>query len=157
MSKSIFLFLVITTLIITSCTNTPINMQTEETKEQDRKKLSELNAIFIKNFVTQDVASHAQLIHEDFVCIENNGSLVNREVYLKRWATDYEKSNLDTFYHTDENIRIFGNVALVRSKSVFTYFKDGTKETGYSIYVDTYLKENGIWRCIQAHMTPVKI
>lgn len=88
--------------------------------------------------------------------IENNGSIVGREVYLKTWATDYQNSGLESFTYTDEFIRIFGNVALVRSKSVFTKKQDGKLVTGYSVYTDTYVKEQGRWWCVQAQMTPVR-
>lgn len=122
----------------------------------DKTILSQLNAQFIKNFVTQDAKAHSEIIHQDFVCIENNGSIVGREEYLKNWATDYQNSGLESFTYTDEFIRIFGNVALVRSKSVFTKKQDGKLVTGYSVYTDTYVKENGRWWCVQAHMTPVR-
>jgi len=90
------------------------------------------------------------------VCIENNGSIIGREEYLKNWATDYQNSGVDSFTHTDELIRIFGNTALVRSTSVFTKTKNGQQVKGYSVYTDTYIKENGRWYCVQAQMTPVQ-
>lgn len=122
----------------------------------DIEVLRKLNAQFIKNFITQDVEAHRQIIHPDFVCIENTGNIIGREVYLKNWATDFQNSGVDTFSYTDEVIRIFGSTALVRSKSVFTKRIEGQLKTGYSVYTDTYIKENGRWRCVQVHMTPVQ-
>lgn len=128
----------------------------EKDQAQDRAMLSQLNAQFIKNFITQDVKAHNEIIHSDFVCIENNGSIIGREEYLKNWATDYQNSGLESFTYTDEFIRIFGNVALVRSRSVFTKKQNGKLVTGYSVYTDTYVKEQGRWWCVQAQMTPVR-
>ena len=122
----------------------------------DLEALRKLNAQFIKNFITQDVEAHREIIHPDFVCIENNGTIIGREEYLKNWATDFQNSGVDTFSYTDEVIRIFGSTALVRSKSVFTKRIEGQLKTGYSVYTDTYIKEKGRWRCVQAHMTPVR-
>jgi hypothetical protein len=51
--------------------------------EQALKQLSQLNALFIKNFLKQDVNAHNEIIHKNFVCIESNGSIVGREEYLK--------------------------------------------------------------------------
>jgi hypothetical protein len=124
--------------------------------ETDKEILSELNAQFIKNFINQDVKAHEQIIYKDFVCIENNGSIVNREDYMKAWATDYENSNLTSFTYTDEFIRIFGNTALVRSKTVYTKIKDGQTLSGNSVYTDTYIKEDSRWWCVQAQITPVQ-
>ncbi len=47
----------------------------------DMLALSQLNAQFIKNFITGDVGAHEKIIHNDFVCIENSGTIVNRNDY----------------------------------------------------------------------------
>ena len=132
------------------------NMENGTIKNTDKKTLSALNALFIQNFLKQDVKSHSGIIHPDFVCIESNGTIVSREVYLKNWATDHDNSGYTSFAYTDEHIRIFGNTALVRAKTVYT--KNVNKKTVivYTIYTDTYLKENGRWKCIQVQITPVK-
>ena len=155
--QQIFLKLLLV-VALNACSNPAPNKakMTETNQAQDRQMLSELNAQFIKNYVTQDVKAHAEIIHEDFVCIENSGKIIGRNEYLKNWATDYQNSGVDSFTYTDEHIRIFGHTALVRSKSVFTYQKDGQLLSGYSVYTDTYVKEDGRWRCVQAHMTPVR-
>lgn len=122
----------------------------------DKAALSALNAQFIKNFLHNDSAAHEQIIHKDFVCIENSGEIVGRDQYMKDWARDYDSSGYITFNYTEEFIRIFGTVALVRSKTMYTKNENGKIIKGYSVYTDTYLKENGKWLCVQAQITPVK-
>lgn len=122
----------------------------------DSAVLSALNAQFIQNFITQNAKAHAEIIHPDFVCIESNGSLVSREVYLTNWATDYENSGCTAFSYADEHIRIFGNIALVRSKTTASILRNGQSITAQTIYTDTYLKENGSWKCIQVQITPIR-
>ncbi len=121
----------------------------------DEILLSELNAQFIKNFISQDVVAHDKILHKDFICIENNGVIVDRKEYLSEWAHAYENSGCTAFSYASEYIRIFGNVALVRSVSSYAKIKEGKKFGGESVYTDTYLKENGSWMCVQAQMTPV--
>ena len=128
----------------------------EKVSNTDTAQLSALNAQFIKNFLTQDVKAHSEIIHKDFVCIESNGAIVSREVYLKNWATDHDNSGYTSFTYTDELIRIFGNMALVRAKTVYTTNVEGKKVEGYTIYTDTYIKENGKWQCVQVQITPIK-
>lgn len=139
-----------------SCNSSNQNTMQQNDVTDDATALSMLNAQFIKNYIRQDVAAHNEIIHTDFVCIENSGNIVGRNEYMRNWATDYQKSSVDTFYYTDEVIRIFGNTALVRSKSIYTYTVNGIQHSGASVYTDTYIKENGRWWCVQAHMTPVK-
>jgi hypothetical protein len=126
------------------------------TKNEDSARLHELNARFIKNFLSQDAAAHDKIIHKDFVCIQGNGSIVHRDEYLKHWATDFDNSGYTSFAYADETIRIFGNMALVRAKTVFTRNTNGQRIEGNSVYTDTYLKENGEWLCVQAQITPRK-
>jgi hypothetical protein len=133
-----------------------INTMTQrDTQVTDSAELSALNRQFIRNFVHQDAASHSEIIHNDFVCIQNNGTIVPRAEYLRDWTTAYEHSGYTSFDITDELIRIFGNTALVRSKTVYTKKVDNTSVHGNSVYTDTYVKENGSWKCVQAQITPV--
>jgi hypothetical protein len=107
--------------------------------EGDAATLSALNARFIKNFVTQDTNAHNEIIHKDFVCINNDGSISNRIEYMHGWSGAYQQSGYTSFNFTDEHIRIFGNMALVRSKTVYTKIKDGRTINGSSVYTDTYI------------------
>jgi len=124
--------------------------------EAEYSELSALNGQFIKNFVQQDVAAHDKIIHKNFVCIKSDGRIVEREDYLKKWATDFSNGGYTSFIYKDEDIRIFGDMALIRSKTVYTKDINGKTETGETVYTDTYIKENGTWRCVQAQITPVK-
>jgi ketosteroid isomerase-like protein len=131
-------------------------MNTITAHPTDSAVLSALNKQFIDNFIRQDAAKHSELIDPDFVCIESNGAIVRREEYLKGWATAYGCSGYTTFSITDEQITIFGNTALVRSKTVYTKSVDGRQMPGNSIYTDTYVKRTDGWKCVQAQITPVK-
>ena len=55
----------------------------------------------------------------------------------------------------DEVITVIGDVALVRATNKHTRRRDGKEFTGMTMYTDTYLLENGSWKCIQAQLTPV--
>ena len=127
----------------------------KDDRANDRAALSKLNAQFIKNFIAHDTVAHNEIIHKDFVCIENNGGIANRKEYMKNWATDYPNGGFTSFTYEDEFIRFFGDVALVRSKTVYTRIKNGKTISGNSVYTDTYKKENGRWWCVQAQITPV--
>lgn len=136
--------------------NKILNMETATPEKKDSQILCELNAQFIKNFINQDVRAQGQIIHKNFICIESDGSIVDRETYLKNWATDYANSGYASFSYGDEQVRIFGSVALVLSKTTYTKMLDGKNITGHSLYTDTYFKENGQWLCVQAQITSVK-
>lgn len=92
-------------------------------------ELRALNARFIHNFITNDVARHDAILHLDFICISPAGARVNRADYL---------------------------TALLRSTNRSVRLKDGIETVGMTMYTDTYVREDGAWKCIQAQITPVQ-
>ncbi len=131
-----------------------MNVSTEY--KNDLSTLSKLNAKFIENFIKQDTVAHNEIIHKDFVCIQGSGVIVDRDEYMKGWANGYQTSGNKSFEYVEEHIRIFGNTALVKSKTNYTKTANGETIKGSSVYTDTYIKENGRWWCVQAQITPVK-
>lgn len=155
MSRKHYTFIIVLISMSTLANAQPFAEAKAKTK--DLAELSKINAQFIKNFVTEDTASHNRIIHPDFICIQGSGVIVKRDDYLREWATGYRTSGYKSFDYSEEMIRIFGNMALVRSKTTYTREVDGKTEKGYTIYTDTYVKENGKWLCVQAQITPIKL
>lgn len=127
------------------------NLQSAETMSE----LRALNARFIHNFITNDVASHDAILHPDFMDIRPNGQRRDRATYLKQWATGFDPKVIVYWDTRDELITVIGDVALVRSTNKCTRRRDGVDVTGMTTYTDTYLFENGTWKCIQAQITMV--
>jgi ketosteroid isomerase-like protein len=117
------------------------------------EELRALNARFIHNFVTNDVASHDAILHPDFMNIWPTGQRWDRATYLKYWATAFDPEVIVYWDVRDELITVVGDVALVRSTNKCTRRRDGAEVTGMTTYTDTYLFENGAWKCIQAQIT----
>jgi len=122
-------------------------------QETDMAELKRLNAKFIHNFVTNDTAAHSLIIHKDFVRISSEGQYMNRKEYLDNWAHGFD--GIKYWDYRNEDIRIFGHTALVHSQNKYIVASDGKEITGMSMYTDTYIKENGQWKCIQAQISKV--
>jgi hypothetical protein len=136
---------------------TVISLFSFEMKGQsdDLDQLKKLNARFIHNFVTNDVPSHDQIIHEKFVCITTKGLWVNRQDYLTAWKNGFDPQAYLYWDYRNEKITIIGTTALVRSVTKYIIRNAGKEITGMTQYTDTYVKENGVWKCIQAQLTSV--
>lgn len=119
------------------------------------RELRALNARFIHNFVTNDVPSHDAILHPRFVCITSKGQYQDRDAYLKFWATGFDPKVFRYWDMRDERIDVIGNLALVRATNKFVVRRDGKEATGMTAYTDTYLFEDGAWKCVQAQITPV--
>jgi hypothetical protein len=124
-------------------------------KSDDIAQLKAINARFIHNFVTNDIASHDIIIHPQFVYINSKGKWVGRAQYLTDWRTGFDPEVILYWDYRDEKITVIGNTALVRSVNKYTILTDGKESTAMSQYTDTYVKENGVWKCIQAQITIV--
>jgi hypothetical protein len=118
-------------------------------------ELRALNARFIHNFVTSDVASHDAMLHPAFINIWPSGQRWDRATYLEYWATAFDPRIIVYWDVRDELITVIGDVALVRSTNKHTRRRDGNDVTAMTMYTDTYLFESGAWKCIQAQLTPV--
>ena len=121
----------------------------------DLSQLKALNAKFIHNYVTNDAASHDKILHEKFQYINSQGKWVNRKDYLEGWKTGFDPEKIIYWDYRMERISIFGNTALVRSVNKFILLDGGEETTGMAQYTDTYIKEGGVWKCIQAQITNV--
>ena len=58
-------------------------------------ELRALNAKFIHNFVTNDVASHDAILHRAFTYVSSAGAWQDRASYLSRWSTGFSGSSSD--------------------------------------------------------------
>jgi hypothetical protein len=134
---------------------TPTDAYLASSKAMD--DLRKLNARFIANFVTNDVASHDAMLHERFIGIRSDGSRISRASYLEQWASSFDPDVIIYWDVRDEIITLIGDVALVRSTNKHVFRHDGHEETGMTTYTDTYLYEAGAWKCIQAQITPVAV
>lgn len=121
----------------------------------DLDELKKLNARFIHNFVTNDAAAHDKILHAKFVCITARGKWVNRADYLEAWKTGFDPAAYAYWDYRDEQITVFGTTALVRAVNKYVVVKDGKETTGMTQYTDTYVKEGGAWKCVQAQLTEV--
>lgn len=138
--------------------NTAMNTAMNTPHDPDDSTLAELRAInarFIHNYVTNDVRSHDDLLHPDFVCIQSSGGLIGRADYLRYWATAFDPEVVVYWDVRDEFISVYGDVALVRSTNQHTIVKEGREITGRTRYTDTYLRTQAGWKCVQAQLTPV--
>lgn len=125
------------------------------TLEHDLAELSALNARFIHNFITRDVESHDEITHPDFTLINASGLYWNKGTCLEDWGTAFDPDVMIYFDLRDERISIFGDTALVRATNKHIIVSDGKEVAGMTVYTDTYVRERGVWLCVQAQLTSV--
>lgn len=127
-----------------------------QSSNADETTLILINRQFIRNFLNNDTVEHNKIIHpSNFVFIGTNGKLLDRNEYMHAWAHGYDKTTMPEFDLEEIRVRIFDNMALIVAKTKDKKIKDGAYVTGETRYTDTYVKENGEWKCVQVQLTRI--
>jgi ketosteroid isomerase-like protein len=111
------------------------------------EELKQLNEQYVKASLAGDVEWYRAQLSEDFVCVDSDGSVLDKAGFLKMTAQGSELAS----YNLDEvHIRFYGDVALVRATGSWVA-KDGTP--GVSRYTDVYALLDGKWKTVSAQIT----
>jgi len=109
--------------------------------------LSQLNATYIDCVVTADADRFATILAPDFVCSNPDGTLVDRDEFLKRTRAASRLQRMDV---DDVRIRVLGDVAIIHGRTTFV-LGDGREGTGR--YTDIWAIRDGAWLAVAAHVT----
>ncbi|MGA9343404.1 MAG: nuclear transport factor 2 family protein, partial [Rhodanobacteraceae bacterium] len=112
-----------------------------------KHKLQRLNEEYVKASLAGDVEWYRAHLAYEFVCIESDGSLLDKEAFLRLTA---KGSDLSEYRLDNVGVQFYGDVALVRAAGSWTT-KSGA--TGSSRYVDVYTRCGDDWKVVSAQVT----
>jgi ketosteroid isomerase-like protein len=124
-------------------------MTTDTTTASEVDALRDLNGHYIHSVVHSDVARFTEILAEDFLCTNPDGSLVDKPQFLRQTAVPVSFTDFDV---DDLRIRVLGDVAIIHGKTRFA-LKDGRRGRGQ--YTDVWEKRQGRWLAVSAHVTRV--
>ena len=122
-------------------------MQTTIASRSDLDTLLDLNRDYIRSVQTSDVRRFDEILAEDFLCSNPDGSLVDRAEFLAQAARPVSISNLEA---RDVRVRIIGDVAIIHARTTYT-LPDGRAGSGR--YTDVWARRRGRWLAVSAHVT----
>lgn len=109
--------------------------------------LRRLNEDFVRSVEMSDVRRFDEILAEDFLNSNPDGSLVDRAGFLAQIARPPMVSKLEAH---DVRVRIMGDIAIIHART--TYRKpDG--QAGAGRYTDVWARRQGHWLCVSAHVT----
>ena len=114
---------------------------------QDRDTLIALNRDYVESVQRGDVGRFDEILAEDFVCSNPDGSLVDRAGFLAQTARPVRIADLEAH---DVDVRVLGDVAIIHARTTFT-LADGRPGAGR--YTDVWARRNGRWLAVAAHVT----
>jgi len=116
---------------------------------QDLETLRRLNSDYIQAVIRSDVNRFSELLASDFLCSRPDGTVIDRNEFLKNTAEPYPFLHLEAH---DVNVRLMGDVAIVHARTTFVH-PDGTRGAGR--YTDVWARRDGQWLAVAAHFTRV--
>jgi ketosteroid isomerase-like protein len=103
--------------------------------------------------VRKDFAAIAGNMTLDFRQVRRDGSMVNREVFLR----DITSPDLviDPYTVEDFDARLYGDVALLCGRTRMTGRFQGEAFTSHYRYIDTYVRRDGKWKVCNVQITSI--
>ena len=122
-------------------------MATATVSESELDTLADLNQDYIQSVQHSDVRRFEEILANDFLCSNPDGSLVDREAFLEQTAKPVAITNLQAH---DVTIRLMGEVAIIHART--TYLGPDGRE-GAGRYTDVWARRDGRWLAVSAHVT----
>jgi len=122
-------------------------MATTTASRADLETLQALNRDYINSVQAGDVRRFDEILAEDFLCSNPDGTLIDRAAFLKQTAQPVKISNLQAH---DVNVRLMGNFAIIHARTTYTR-PDG--QPGAGRYTDVWARRAGTWLAVSAHVT----
>lgn len=122
-------------------------MQTDTAVTTDLDTLRDLNGDYIRSVQTSDVQRFDEILADDFLCSNPDGTLIDRSAFLKQTALPVRIADLAAH---DVNVRLMGDIAIIHARTTYT-LPDGRPGAGR--YTDVWARRDGRWLAVSAHVT----
>jgi ketosteroid isomerase-like protein len=113
----------------------------------DLQILTGLNRDYVSSVQHGDVARFRELLADDFLGSNPDGSLVDRAGFLTQTAKPVTITGLEAH---DVNVRILGDVAIIHARTSYAT-QEGRAASGR--YTDIWARRDGRWLAVAAHVT----
>jgi hypothetical protein len=109
--------------------------------------LQALNRDYVRAVETSNVGWFEQHLGEDFLNVNADGTLVDRQAFLAQIARPLTISNLEP---VEIRIRIMGEFAIINARTIYTM---SNGQSGSRRYTDVWALRQGRWLCASAQLT----
>ena len=122
-------------------------MKTDTATQIDLDVLFALNRDYIHSVQHGDVRRFDEILADDFLCSNPDGSLVTKSQFLAQTTRPVTITGLEA---QDVRVRILGDVAIIHARTSYTTADRGQR---YGRYTDVWARRNGKWLAVSAHVT----
>ena len=123
----------------------------EKPGSSDEIQIRQLERAWNQAEAKQEVTEVANLVDDTLVYTDYDGSIMYKAEYLKWVAAPQQQA--DHLYDEGLTVHLYGNAAVVAG----IYRESGTNKGKHYVirsrYTDTWIKRDGVWRCVASHST----
>jgi ketosteroid isomerase-like protein len=112
----------------------------------DLEALTRLNLDYINSVQNSDTKRFDEILSDDFLNTNPDGSLVDKASFLKQIAP---KARISALACHDVNVRVMGDFAIIHARTSYT-LPDGRPGSGR--YTDIWARRGGKWLCVAAQV-----
>ena len=115
--------------------------------QNDINTLIALNQDYVDSVQRGDVRRFDELLADDFLCSNPDGSIVNKGEFLEQIARPVTIIGLTA---EDVRVRVLGEIAIVHAR---TSYSTANGELRNGRYTDVWARRAGTWVAVSAHVT----
>ena len=121
-------------------------------RSSEEEQLKKIEQDWADAYVKRDTAFVQRITADDFAFVGPDGNVVKKDEYVKSMTgdtvfTEFKLENL--------NVRTYGNAAVVIGTCTIKAKAKDEDESGQYSFTDVFVKQNGEWKAVSGHVTPV--
>jgi len=148
MRKILALFLTVAALAFT------VRIHGRAKAADDETQLIQLERSWNQAEMGRDANAIASLFDDTLVYVDYDGSLMNRAEYLRSVASP--SSSPDHMYDEGMKVHVYSNAGVVSGVYRETGTTKGKPYTRRARFTDTWIKQNGQWKCVASQSTLIQ-
>jgi ketosteroid isomerase-like protein len=122
-------------------------MKTDTTLQSDHDTLVALNRDYIASVQQGDVQRFEDILADDFLCSNPDGSLLDKAQFLTQTA---QPVTISFLVAEDVRIRLLGDIAIIHARTRYRT-ANGAQRQGR--YTDVWARRGARWLAVSAHVT----
>ena len=144
----------LTLLLAALAVCTVVFAQNKPAPSGDEIQIRQLERAWNEAEARHDPAAVTNIVADTLVYIDFDGSIMNKAEYIQDVTkTSYQADHL---YDEGFTVTVYGNAAVVNGIYRETGTSKGKKYVHRVRFTDTWIKQNGIWRCAASQSTLIQ-
>lgn len=131
--------------------SSPSPFAQEKPTSSDEIQIRQLERAWNQAEAKQEIKEVANLVDDTLLYTDYDGSIMNKAEYLRWVAAPEQKA--DHLYDEGLTVHAYGNAAVAAGIYRESGMNKGKHYVIRSRYTDTWIKRDGVWRCVASHST----